>query len=106
MRLSRDAARAYDYAIFVFTPDDLIQDHDKQAAVPRDNVVFEAGLFIGQLTRFKTFVVQPYGKNVQLPTDLNGLTTANPTMLPVIDALDGTGLFVEDGGGISTKYRI
>jgi predicted nucleotide-binding protein len=71
-----DAVRTYEYAIFVFTPDDLIQRRDKQNAVPRDNVIFEAGLLIGQLTRFRAFVVQPRGRNIQLPTDLSGLTTA------------------------------
>ena len=85
-----DAAKAYDYAIFVFTPDDLIQRRDKQSSVPRDNVIFEAGLFIGQLTRFKAFVVQPRGRNIQLPTDLNGLTTATyDPDAPIIDAAIG-----------------
>ena len=85
-----DAARMYDYAIFVFTPDDLIQRREKQNAVPRDNVIFEAGLFIGQLTRFKAFVVQPRGRSIQLPTDLNGLTVATyDPDAPSIDASIG-----------------
>lgn len=84
------AVKAYNYAIFVFTPDDLIQRRDNESFVPRDNVIFEAGLFIGQLTRFKAFIVHPRDRNIQLPSDLNGLTTATyDPEAAVIDASIG-----------------
>ena len=85
-----EAAREYDYAIFVFTPDDLIKSRDVESRVPRDNVIFEAGLFIGTLTRFKAFIIQPRNEKVQLPNDLAGLTTATyDSAAPVIDASIG-----------------
>lgn len=70
------AVNAYDYAIFVFTPDDIVQRRDSSSPVPRDNVIFESGLFIGKLSRFRSFIVHPRGKQIQLPSDLNGMTTA------------------------------
>jgi predicted nucleotide-binding protein len=42
--------------------------------VPRDNVVFELGLFIGALGRRRVFVVIPRGAEIKIPTDLLGLT--------------------------------
>jgi hypothetical protein len=43
---------------------------------PRDNAVFELGLFMGRLGRARTFVVRPSGNALKLPSDLAGLTTA------------------------------
>lgn len=70
------ALDAYDYAVFVFTPDDQITKRDEQAQVARDNVIFEAGLFIGRKSRFKAFIVHPRDLSIQLPSDLLGITTA------------------------------
>ena len=66
----------YDFGIFVFSPDDRIQKRGDEASVPRDNVIFEAGLFIGKLTRFRSFIICPREVDIQLPTDLRGLTVA------------------------------
>lgn len=69
------AVETYQYGIFVFTPDDVIVRRGTGAAVPRDNVIFEGGLFIGRLGRFRSFIVHP-DTNIQLPSDLHGVTTA------------------------------
>ena len=45
------AVLAYDFAVFVFSPDDELQSRGKVKPVARDNVVFELGLFIGRLSR-------------------------------------------------------
>jgi len=70
------AVTKYDFGIFVFTPDDELLTRGETRSVARDNVIFEAGLFIGKLDRFHAFVVNPSNGTVSLPSDLNGLTTA------------------------------
>ncbi len=64
-----------DFAILVMTPDDFVEVRDQSVWVPRDNVVFELGLFLGKLGPQRTFVLfEESPKNVKLPTDLLGVT--------------------------------
>ncbi len=64
-----------DFAIAIAKPDDLSKSRGKIKRVPRDNVTFELGLFIGRLGRKRSFLLEPRGEGVHLPTDLSGLTT-------------------------------
>lgn len=66
-----------DFAVFVFTPDDIVTMRDKELAVARDNVVFELGLFIGSLGKDRCYVVKPRGVQMHLPSDVAGVTTAD-----------------------------
>jgi predicted nucleotide-binding protein len=66
--------RSSDIAVLVFSPDDQVVYRDATQAVPRDNVVFELGLFMGALGRERTFVVRPRGIDMRIPTDLVGIT--------------------------------
>jgi len=68
---------AVDFAIFVFSPDDISTIRDKAHVVARDNVVFELGLFIGALGKDRCYVVKPRGVDMHLPSDLAGVTTAD-----------------------------
>ena len=63
-----------DFAAFVFAQDDWTAAEASQTgeASPRDNVVFEAGLFGGALGMRRTFILHANG--AKLPTDLLGLT--------------------------------
>ena len=68
-----------DFAAFVFAQDDWTTDGragiagaDSGQASPRDNVVFEAGLFGGVLGMRRTFILHASG--AKLPSDLLGLT--------------------------------
>ncbi len=72
-----DAVESYDFGIFVFTPDDEIMMREAEHKVPRDNVIFELGMFIGKLGRFRAFAVQPHGTDIQLPSDLKGMSIAS-----------------------------
>src|SRR6187455_683357 len=70
--------REVDFAAFVFAQDDWTMkgaspDKASGEASPRDNVVFEAGLFGGALGIRRTFILHANG--AKLPTDLLGLTT-------------------------------
>jgi predicted nucleotide-binding protein len=65
-------ARRSDFAVMVFGPDDVIYSRGNRQAAPRDNVIFELGLFMGALDRKRTFVVAPHGKKLKIPTDILG----------------------------------
>ena len=70
------AVLKYQFALFVFTPDDQLQSRGQTKTVARDNVLFELGLFVGKLTRRRAFVIRPAASTISLPTDLAGITTA------------------------------
>jgi hypothetical protein len=75
-----DLSREVDFAAFVFARDDWTTDSapasdspEPGQASPRDNVVFEAGLFGSALGMQRTFILHASG--AKLPSDLLGLTT-------------------------------
>src|SRR4051812_43404691 len=71
VELSQDV----DFAAFVFSQDDWTSTDATESgqASPRDNVVFEAGLFGGALGMRRTFILHAHGS--KLPSDLLGLTS-------------------------------
>src|SRR5262250_1539934 len=75
-----ELAREVDFAAFVFAQDDWTTNSPPASdpsgsgqGSPRDNVVFEAGLFGGTLGMRRTFILHASGS--KLPSDLLGLTT-------------------------------
>jgi CRP/FNR family cyclic AMP-dependent transcriptional regulator len=64
-----------DFAIAVAQPDDIVSSRGEKTSTPRDNVIFELGLFIGRLDRKRSFLVEPRGEEVKLPSDLSGITS-------------------------------
>jgi hypothetical protein len=77
-----------DFAAFVFGLDDWTSNPSDESAQgqasPRDNVVFEAGLFGGALGMRRTFVL--HAKGAKLPTDLLGMTAVRyPPALTAAD---------------------
>jgi hypothetical protein len=70
------AASEVDFAVLVLTPDDLLLKSRQTRAVPRDNVLFELGLFMGVLGQQRTFIVYDRKNPPSLPTDLAGVTAA------------------------------
>lgn len=67
----------FDFAILVLTPDDLTCSRGSEVQSPRDNVVFELGLFMGALGRMRTFIVFDRTADIKLPSDLAGVTAAS-----------------------------
>ena len=72
-----ELAHEVDFAAFVFARDDWTTSHPAVStgsgqASPRDNVVFEAGLFGGILGMRRIFIL--HANETKLPTDLLGLT--------------------------------
>jgi hypothetical protein len=75
-----ELANEVDFAALVFAQDDWTANSPSASpppgsgqASPRDNVVFEAGLFGGALGLRRTFILHASGS--KLPTDLLGLTS-------------------------------
>jgi len=68
-----ELTREVDFAAFVFAQDDWTTGPTGSAqASPRDNVVFEAGLFGGVLGMRRTLIL--HARDSKLPSDLLGLT--------------------------------
>ena len=90
-----ELAHEVDFAAFVFAQDDwttqspqVLPSSESGQASPRDNVVFEAGLFGGVLGMRRTFILHANG--AKLPSDLLGLTSVRyeattPTAVKVIN---------------------
>src|SRR5512133_911029 len=70
------AAKDFDFAALVLTPDDLVTKRGTKKGRPRDNVVFELGLFMGALGRERTFIVCNRDEKLDLLSDLAGVTLA------------------------------
>lgn len=70
------AIERYDFAVMVFSPDDESISRGLRSLAPRDNVVFELGLFMARLGRGRTFVVLSSNQDVKVPSDLKGVTFA------------------------------
>lgn len=71
--LSDELTRA-DFALIVLGPDDVIFSRGVESLSPRDNTLFELGLFMGALSRSRTFILKPRDQVIKIPTDLLGLT--------------------------------
>jgi len=100
-----NAVDQYDFAVMVLSPDDLTESRNASFASPRDNVIFELGLFMGRLGRTRSFIVHEEHANLKLPSDLAGITISpyrkrenlsaalSPTCTPIIKAIRSLGFF-------------
>lgn len=70
-------AGSSDFAIFVFSADDIVKLRGNLYEAARDNVLFEAGLFMGMHGKGGVFIVVPQDNpSFHTPTDLLGFTPA------------------------------
>jgi CRP/FNR family transcriptional regulator, cyclic AMP receptor protein len=74
-----------DFAVAIAEPDDIMESRGVRARTLRDNVLFELGLFMGKLSRYRTILIHPKVKDLKLPSDLQGLT-----LIPYEDGDDST----------------
>jgi hypothetical protein len=63
-----------DFAALILTPDDSVRSRGVEQPAARDNVILELGLFLGALGPQRVFIIRPRGQNLQLPSDLAGVT--------------------------------
>lgn len=83
-----------DFAAFVLGPDDMTTSKDETKPSPRDNVLFECGLFMGVLGRSHVFIAHDHTVDLKIPSDLAGITLAT---------YDGSRVDGEDGAGAVRK---
>lgn len=74
--LGKELSKNFGYAILLLTPDDKIKHRGEEYFIPRDNVVFELGLFTGILGRQRTFCMRPANVSIKMLTDWSGVTNA------------------------------
>jgi hypothetical protein len=65
-----------DFAVMVLTPDDVLTTRKTDKLAPRDNVIFELGLFMGYLGRKRCFIVSEERPDLKIPSDLLGVKAA------------------------------
>lgn len=81
-----EATHKYDFAVLIVTPDDVVEKRGHAQFAPRDNVLFELGLFSGALGLDRTFIIADQIKGpLSLPSDLSGLTWLPFTSKPDTD---------------------
>ncbi|MBU1438359.1 MAG: nucleotide-binding protein [Gammaproteobacteria bacterium] len=66
-------ARDFDAAVFVISPDDFVSKLAEEIKQPRDNILFEIGLFMGVLGANKVWLVVSRSEKLSLPSDFQGL---------------------------------
>lgn len=68
-----------DFALAIFSPDDTVVSRGAEKSAPRDNTVFELGLFAGALGRERSFFMVEKDENIKIPSDLAGITSLRYT---------------------------
>jgi predicted transcriptional regulator YheO len=63
-------SESVDFAIFVLSPDDELHYRENQYYAPRDNVIFESGVFMSKVGRERVFLLSAGEKNLKFPTDI------------------------------------
>lgn len=64
-----------DFTVAIFSADDKIESRGVEKVAPRDNTVFELGLFAGAIGRERSFFAIQIGANIKVPSDLAGITS-------------------------------
>jgi Predicted nucleotide-binding protein containing TIR-like domain len=106
-----DASQEYDFGLFLLTGDDTTISRKKAMPAPRDNVLFEFGLFLGSIGEKRTFPVIPNQVPVKTPSDLKGITIIQlqddrELKLAVKDAVKKIASLIEKRGRRQSRYLL
>ena len=66
------SASLFDFAFLIFSADDMELVRDNVFDAPRDNVLFEYGLFLGRVGVDRAYIIAE--KDIKIPTDMLGIT--------------------------------
>lgn len=81
-----DQVDTCDFAIAITHADDVTESRGKRWPAPRDNVIFELGLFMGRLGKSRAILMEPREEGIKLPSDFAGITTVPYRYVPGPDA--------------------
>lgn len=73
-RLVEMARVEFDFALLVFSGDDVVESRGAPSLVPRDNLLLEYGLFVGALGVDRTFFLYNRDHRPRIASDLAGVT--------------------------------
>ena len=76
-----DFLDTYQFGAFILSPDDSVRSPATLLSAPtkdapRDNVIFEFGLWVGRAGKDRTWFVHPSNREIKIPTDLKGIAGA------------------------------
>ncbi len=69
-----EKVNVFDFALLIMDADDHVESRGTTALAPRDNVIFELGLFIGAIGRNRTFFMYNRDYEPKIPSDLSGVS--------------------------------
>lgn len=79
-----EVVRSADFGVIIMSPDDETISRGVSSPAPRDNVVFELGLFMGAIGRKRSFIVRQRGQ-LKVLSDLLGVTPISYSDDPSIE---------------------
>jgi hypothetical protein len=62
----------FDFAVYIFTPDDDLKTRSRKVKSMRDNVLFEMGLSLGRMGINRSYIITE--ESVNIPSDLHGIS--------------------------------
>jgi len=65
-----EISESVDFAILILSPDDQLNYRKHHYNAPRDNVIFESGIFMSKVGRERVFLLSAGGENLKYPTDI------------------------------------
>lgn len=75
LKTLEDEVDKADFAIAIAHGDDEVCSRGQDWPAPRDNVIFELGLFMGRLGVDRAILMEPRDEQVKLPSDFAGVAT-------------------------------
>jgi len=71
------ASKNFDFAVIIYSADDKKIKRGDEIYSPRDNIIFESGLFLGSMGKKRVFIISDSSNDLDLPTDLLGISLLN-----------------------------
>lgn len=93
-----DIAKDSDFACFFIDAEDIAIVRGETKNIPRDNVIFEIGLFMGELGRDRVFIIMNRNVKIDKPSDFDGLNFMKYTLANnnIRDSIDNVAIEIID----------